>query len=685
MNGKFMMAVGSAVAALCAGAAEFPSAGGDISANDATGWNGAKPGTSEEAKFTKAGTYTASDNVTFGSVNLATSGLIFDLTTDDKTVTLSGETPMVFPEASATLDFEGGTWSVQNKKNIQVKNVTAGTVITLSDGCVWTGLGNFTASFARPGVTFRVLDNASITADSMQINQWGNGGSPTKVEVGSGGAIHITNTTLETNAGSGTYGGNWIDVYGAGSLLDIANDCNTSYRTTDDGLRIRDGATLKIGGTTKIGVNAETANAWMEVLNGATATVKLVQFNSSNGLLCVSNATMNSGKLNIGANECGGNRVSILDGAVMNADELFIMSTGNRLEVGNASFAVTKPGQFGYQENADVHDSVVDVYGEDAVLTIPTFNLGTSISGKTDGNAVVVRDGAEMTVGSMSFVSCGNWLTVSNATYTATNDFRLGYHAGSTGNVLCVTGPQAIFSRRGGLFSVGSFNRAEFSDGASWRIGGQNVDLASSNSSNCILRVTGGATISNKSTPEGDHDFSLYGTDARLEITDGGMVDVERFFVYGARNRIVVSNGTLKASSTAGYGIWMRGKEGTALIVRGTTPSVHLNEYKSSGGSAIRFEVPAEGYADGYVPVTARVLNPGSTATEKFEIECSAWAANPDATPKLVLMRCTTDISAANAAWIFAQNPNLPENVKLKVKGGDVILYKPAGLMLIVR
>ncbi len=53
--GRAALLVGAA-STLCASAADFPTAGGDIASNGADGWNGAKPGPGEEAKFTQAGT-----------------------------------------------------------------------------------------------------------------------------------------------------------------------------------------------------------------------------------------------------------------------------------------------------------------------------------------------------------------------------------------------------------------------------------------------------------------------------------------------------------------------------------------------------------------------------------------------------------------------------------------------------
>jgi hypothetical protein len=119
------------------------------------------------------------------------------------------------------------------------------------------------------------------------------------------------------------------------------------------------------------------------------------------------------------------------------------------------------------------------------------------------------------------------------------------------------------------------------------------------------------------------------------------------------------------------------------LIIQGTTPSITLKEYKSANGSSIRFDIPADGYADGYVPVTAKLSL--STSTEKFKIDCDAWAENPNAVRKLVLMRTTTDITSDQASWVLAQNSDLPDTVRLKVTKREVILQKRTGFVLSFR
>ena len=357
----------------------------------------------------------------------------------------------------------------------------------------------------------------------------------------------------------------------------------------------------------------------------------------------------------------------------------------------------------------DVHgaNSLLQVGGDFEIGRVNSDNVvrirdGASFSVEGTSKSVIiggggrhlleVLNGATATVKGTKFSTCDNRILVSNATYTASWNFYLGTTSAVTGNVMTVTGPNAAFSWAGNVFGAGSGNVFELSDGAAWRIGGVNVTLMGGASNN-VFRVTGGAVLENLANPAGDKNFYI-GSDNEtnggntIEILDGANVRVERFFVRGVGNRVVVSNATLRASSTAGYGLWLghgSNSSGNTLVVCGATPSVTLNGCTLANGSTIRFEVPKDGYAADHVPVTTRALSPTSTATEKFEIDCAAWAANPNAVRKLVLMRTTTDIASATADWILAQNSGLPEGIRLKVTDREVILKKRDGLVLSFR
>ena len=317
------------------------------------------------------------------------------------------------------------------------------------------------------------------------------------------------------------------------------------------------------------------------------------------------------------------------------------------------------------------------------------LQIGTSA--QSVRNEAMVRNGGILSVNKLQFASSNNKLEVDNASFQATGSVELGNAASVTGNVMTVTGPEAVFNCPGNVFGLGCGNLFELVDGATWDIGGTDITLMSGASSN-VLSVAGGAVLANTNAPAAGATLKIGADNTalgynRIEILDGAVVNLEGCFVRGVNNAVVVSNATLRIDGT-GYGIWLghgSNSSGNKLIVQGATPSVYVKEYKSSNGSAIRFEIPAEGYAEGYVPMTMKLDSALNTATERFEIDCAAWVANPDAVRKLVLMRTTTDITSAQADWILAQNADLPESVRLKVTSSEVIIQKRGGFILSFR
>ena len=562
MKTSTLMACALLTAGICR-AIDFPSAGGDIASDGADGWNGAKPGSGEEAKFTQAGTYTASGNVTFGSVNFASDGLVFDLRSGNRAVTLDGATPVVGPSAAnATTHLKGGSWS---GTGMTFQSIGDGYTLLLSDGVSITDAGTLSLGHSLKTNSVILTGGSEIHAATILSHRWG--GTNAKLDVGDGSKVYSTGAFMVQQNGSVNFVGNHlVDVHDAGSLLQVGADLNLGQYNSDNVIRIRDGATLSVE-STKVRM-AGGGSHLLEVLNGATATVKTIE----------------------------------------------IASTGNRV-------------------------------------------------------------------------------FVSNATCTASTNIQLGNAATVTGNVMRVEGQTAVFNCPGNVFGLGCGNLFELVDGATWDIGGTDITLMSGASSN-VLRVAGGAVLANTNAPAAGATLKIGADNTalgynRIEILDGAVVNLEGCFVRGVNNEIVVSNATFKIDGT-GYGIWIghgSNSSGNKLIVQGATPRVDLKEYKSSKGSTIRFEVPAGGYAEGHVPVTANRLDSNlNTSTEKFEIDCAAWAANPDAVRKLVLLRtATTDITSAQADWILAQNPGLPDGIRLKVTSREVILQKRDGFILSFR
>ncbi|MBO5751221.1 MAG: hypothetical protein J6R80_02320, partial [Kiritimatiellae bacterium] len=271
--------------ALCH-ASEFPLAGGNIASSEADGWNGAKPGSGEEAKFIQPGTYTASDNVTFGSVNFATDGLVFDLSSGNRAVTLDGATPVVGPTiANATTHLKGGSW---NGKDITFQKIGDGYTLRLTDGASIADAGTLSLGHGLINNSVVLDSEAKIQAGTILLHRWGNTG--TKLDVGGGSKVYATGAFIVQQNGESVYfaGNHFVDVHGVGSLLQVGGDLNLGQFNSDNVVRIRDGATLFVNSTVKM---AGGGRHLLEVLNGATATVKKTEISTVGNRIVVSNAT----------------------------------------------------------------------------------------------------------------------------------------------------------------------------------------------------------------------------------------------------------------------------------------------------------------------------------------------------------------------------------------------------------
>ena len=150
-------------------------------------------------------------------------------------------------------------------------------------------------------------------------------------------------------------------------------------------------------------------------------------------------------------------------------------------------------------------------------------------------------------------------------------------------------------------------------------------------SSNSTLRVSGGARFSSpeKMVAVGYSDYNT-SVSNMVEVLDGGIIAVDDFRLMGTGNQLVVSNGTL---TTTGEGILLGyaannaayATRGARATLKGTTPRLQC-----TGGSVwlkndmvLRFELPPQGYAQGFAPITASSVIFDSTA--KLEVDYGAF------------------------------------------------------------
>ena len=325
--------------------------------------------------------------------------------------------------------------------------------------------------------------------------------------------------------------------------------------------------------------------------------------------------------------------------------------------------------------------------------------------------------------------SSSNSITVTDGTFVTAQDFLI--RSNSRDNMFAATnstvamgsftnkGTRTVFDLRNCAFTVGKFyplmragSRVRFSGGDSvltlanfvWRMGPFWTDVAGANpgsrleiddnatlavglggntqwmrtSSNCTFTVSNGAKFI---APSGGlsigHDEALpYCHDNAIQVCSGGLLEIggsdSGLRVHCTNNTVLVSNGTIRASTVMiGYSSSGPAASGCRLTLQGATPKVEqTGAFWLRNDSVLRFELPASGYADGYVPITAGnfVFNP----TARFDIDYAAYLAAGGGRQTLVAFPGTPadNQGVSFAQWIADQNRymNLPKGCRLMLK-----------------
>ncbi len=196
----------------------------------------------------------------------------------------------------------------------------------------------------------------------------------------------------------------------------------------------------------------------------------------------------------------------------------------------------------------------------------------------------------------------------------------------------------------------------------------------------CVTRVTGAG--SKLAVYDGGETltYGLEGQSNRLEVLEGGTLDIGQLRISGRGNVLVVSNATVRC--TKDNGIWEAGfvKSGktmptNALIVlRGAAPRFETpNTLSMNHGARLRWEIPREGYASGHVPVSAKSLD-GSGVGGGIEIECREFSERTGG--RLVLAQVTS-VSKSLSSWVAAAVPTLPAACTLAIEGTELVLSCP--------
>lgn len=245
-------------------------------------------------------------------------------------------------------------------------------------------------------------------------------------------------------------------------------------------------------------------------------------------------------------------------------------------------------------------------------------------------------------------------------------------------------------------------SRLEIDDNATCNVGiGGNTQWMR-DSSNCTFIVSNGAKFITPSTglSIGNDESLPYCHDNAIEVRSGGLLEISGsggsgLRIHGTNNTVLVSNGTIRASTYViiGYSYTGPAASGCRLTMQGAAPKIESSGFWLRNDSVLRFELPASGYAEGYVPIVANSLAFNPTA--RIEIDYADYLASGGG--ELTLVSFTNDPAdnggVSFAQWIANQNRalNLPKGCKLRLDhdaNGYKVVFRampPPGMIISFR
>lgn len=305
------------------------------------------------------------------------------------------------------------------------------------------------------------------------------------------------------------------------------------------------------------------------------------------------------------------------------------------------------------------------------------FVIGKDTTKADKKNTLLVRDGGSFScktayVGGLS-ASKAHFaeIIVSNATFACTT-LQLGQ---GYSNRVEVCGSDAHFNAGTdasanvfGIFAAGGYNELVIRDQAVWSPTRKVRFCADYGfSSNNVMTVTEGAGV------DASQDFMIGGNDGnipaqvgwchsnRLVVSDDAEFSTDgSLLFYSNDNGLEISNATVSAAAVTMYN-----SNRSVITLRGGTPRLQVTGALSLTRNAkLGFEIPSEGYAADFVPVTANSLTLDSTT--ELRVSVSEQFLKDNLKRRSIPLAVATTLTV-NADVLAAANANLPPKCSLSV------------------
>lgn len=371
---------------------------------------------------------------------------------------------------------------------------------------------------------------------------------------------------------------------------------------------------------------------------------------------------------------------------------------------GYASFAGQLVLGVGYGRN-----NLLRVEGAGSELHCSTFYDGWS--GPSSYNRFEVLDGATASVSAFNFgyASHSDTILVSNATLNVSNGFEFGHTAGSTNLTMILSGPQAVFNYTGKTSDspVGKYiqfpkdygtivveNGAVFrpQDTFGWTQSQKHCRLIARTGG--TFRKPGDVSLTQENPIEG-----FCGIENAIIAENGGHLEFGSISARGSNCVVRVDNSTalvtnvyIAASVCSGkqYGGW---STNCAFEVAGARPVVEIpGTLYVKNASRLVFELPADGYADGFGTAAKPLVKAGTVnfqdALSTLEIAGAADYLEANAAKDDVCLVSAETLTIPDAT-LAAAKAALPSGLKLRRRTVDgrvcLFLCGKKGMTLFIR
>ena len=369
------------------------------------------------------------------------------------------------------------------------------------------------------------------------------------------------------------------------------------------------------------------------------------------------------------------NSVKVTDtDSKISSHDFVIGYTGSRntLEISNGGSAnVTGRFTLGYSNGAMISSTnTVNIANGSLSIAKELFTAANSCDNVFNASDSVINVGAISNLGTRSVYDFQN-CTVNIGNFRPF--VRNGGRFRVAGSRTSMTVSDTVLNPFASDISANSDNVLAFDDGANVTLSIANGRWMSS-SANCGLTIANGAELTINST---NGLFIGYNADNgvpnckdnSIAVSSGGELIVDKEIrIYGTRNRIVVDNGTLRATTVRiGHsGTGNAASPNCSLVIKGSAPKVLLSGGLTFHNDAVlRFEIPASGYSDGISAIDVQEGFVPNNST-KLEVDYAAYLAAGGGTVTLVSFK---DPNADLAQWLAAQSAamNLPTGTKLRL------------------